>query len=108
MPELPEVEVVKKSLRKTIYDLTIKNIEINNKFLRYKINEKLMKRMIKSKILSITRRSKYIFINLDNDHTILVHLGMTGKLIIVDANKNEHKTSFYYKLIDTKKQPIIT
>ena len=102
MPELPEVEVVKKSLRKTIYDLTIKNIEINNKFLRYKINEKLMKRMIKSKILSITRRSKYIFINLDNDHTILVHLGMTGKLIIVDANKNEHKTSFYYKLIDTK------
>ena len=36
MPELPEVEVVKKSLRKTIYDLTIKNIEINNKFLKLK------------------------------------------------------------------------
>ena len=42
MPELPEVEVVKKSLEKTIYDLTIKNIEIRNKFLRYKIDEKLM------------------------------------------------------------------
>ena len=43
MPELPEVEVVKKSLKNTIYDLKIKNIEIPNKFLRYKINEKLMK-----------------------------------------------------------------
>ena len=102
MPELPEVEVVKKSLKKIICDLTIKNIEISNKFLRYKINVKLMKKMIKSKILSITRRSKYLLINLDNDHTIMVHLGMTGKFIIVDDNKNEHKTSFYYNLTDTK------
>ena len=46
MPELPEVEVVKKSLEKTIYDLKIKNIEIHNKFLRYKIDEKLMKKDI--------------------------------------------------------------
>ena len=65
MPELPEVEVVKKSLKKIIYDLTIKNIVIRNKFLRYKINEKMMKKMIKSKVLSISRRSKYILINLN-------------------------------------------
>ena len=58
MPELPEVEVVKKSLEKTIYDLRIKNIEIPNKFLRYKINEKLMKSMVSSKVLSVSRRSK--------------------------------------------------
>ena len=89
MPELPEVEVVKKSLKKTIYDLKIKNIEIPNKFLRYKINEKLMKKMIKSKILSVSRRSKYIFINLNNNFTIIMHLGMTGKIIIVDANKKK-------------------
>ena len=101
MPELPEVEVVKKSLRKTIYDLTIKNIEISNKFLRYTINEKLMKKMIKSKILSVSRRSKYIFINLNNEHTIMLHLGMTGKIILIDEKKKEHKTSFYYELIDT-------
>ena len=100
MPELPEVEVVKKSLSKTIYDLTIKNIEIRNKYLRYKINEKLMKKMIKSKVLSISRRSKYIFIKLNNNYTIMIHLGMTGKIIIVDANKNKYKTSFYYKLND--------
>ena len=100
MPELPEVEVVKKSLSKTIYDLRIKNIEIRNKYLRYKINEKLMKKMVKSKVLSVSRRSKYIFIKLNNNHTIMFHLGMTGKIIIVDENKKKYKTSFYYKLID--------
>ena len=66
MPELPEVEVVKKSLNKTLYDLTIKSIEIRNKFLRYEINERLMKKMVKSKVISVSRRSKYIFIKLNN------------------------------------------
>ena len=40
MPELPEVEVVKKSLNRSIHHLTIKNIEILNKNLRYKIDIK--------------------------------------------------------------------
>ena len=102
MPELPEVDVVKKSLRKTIYDLTIKNIEIPNKFLRYKIDEKLMKKMIKSKVSSVLRRSKYILINLNNHYSILVHLGMTGKIIITGPNKNKYKTSFYYDLSNNK------
>ena len=51
MPELPEVEVVKKSLKKTINHLTFKKIEILNKFLRYQIDEKLMKKMIRSKMI---------------------------------------------------------
>ena len=99
MPELPEVEVVKKSLRKTIYELIIKNIEIPNKFLRYKINEKLLKKMIKSKVLSVSRRSKYIFINLNNGYTIMIHLGMTGKIILVQGNY-KLATSFYYRMTD--------
>ena len=61
MPELPEVEVVKKSLQKYILNLTIENIEIRNKSLRYIINYKMFKKMVKSKISSINRRSKYLF-----------------------------------------------
>ena len=87
MPELPEVEVVKKSLKENICDLTIKNIDIRNKFLRYKIEEKIIRKMIKSKVLSVTRRSKYIVINLNNDCSILVHLGMTGKIILINSEK---------------------
>tara|TARA_Y100001935_G_C17239792_1_gene475026 strand:+ start:97 stop:963 length:867 start_codon:yes stop_codon:yes gene_type:complete len=100
MPELPEVEVVKKSLRQTIYGLKIKGVEIRNKFLRYKIDEKLLKKMKKSKVLSVSRRSKYILIKLNNSYTILIHLGMTGKIIIEDINKKKYRTSFYYKTVD--------
>ena len=98
MPELPEVEVVKKSLKKTVLNLVIKNIEIHNKALRFPIEVKKMKKMIKAKIISIKRRSKYILINLNNDFTILIHLGMTGKIFIVNSKNQKFKTSFYYNL----------
>ena len=97
MPELPEVEVVKKSLQKNIHHLTLK-VEIRNKYLRYIINEQKFKKMIKSKVLSVKRRSKYILINLNNDYSILIHLGMTGKIIIIDQKNTKHNTSFYFKL----------
>ncbi len=98
MPELPEVEVVKKSLKRNICDLTIKNIDIRNKFLRYKIEEKIISKMVKSKVLSVIRRSKYIIINLSNSYSILVHLGMTGKIILINSKKKKCPTSFYYSL----------
>ena len=50
-----------------------------------------MKKMIKSKVKSISRRSKYIFVNLNNGYTIMFHLGMTGKINITDANKKNTK-----------------
>ena len=43
-----------------------------------------MKKMVKSKVISVSRRSKYILVNLDNNYTIMFHLGMTGKIIIVN------------------------
>ena len=50
MPELPEVEVVKKSLKKRILNLVIHKIEIRNKFLRFPIEVSKFKSIIKSKI----------------------------------------------------------
>ena len=55
--------------------------------------------MIKSKVLSVSRRSKYIFINLNNGYTIMIHLGMTGKIILVQDNY-KLATSFYYRMTD--------
>lgn len=98
MPELPEVEVVKKSLDKKIKKLVINDVIILNKNLRYKIETKKFLKLKKTKIISIKRRSKYLLINLSNKLTILVHLGMTGKFFIIDQNKKKYKTSFYYSL----------
>ena len=98
MPELPEVEVVKRSIEKIILNLTIKNIIIYNKNLRYKIEAKKLKNLINTKVLLVKRRSKYILINLDNKRTILIHLGMSGKIIIVNSKQKKIRSSFYYDL----------
>ena len=97
MPELPEVEVVKKSLEDKIKNLTIKRVFVNNNKLRYKIDNKSFSKIIGSKIISVKRRSKYLLINLNQNLTILAHLGMTGKFFIFNKKK-KHKTSFYYSL----------
>ena len=97
MPELPEVEVVKKSLESKIKNLTIKRVFINNNKLRYKIDDKEFSKIKGFKITSIKRRSKYLLLNLQQKLTILAHLGMTGKFFIYNKNK-KHKTSFYYSL----------
>ena len=97
MPELPEVEVVKKSLTKTIVNLTIKNIIFNTNKLRYIIDKKKLKKIINKKVLSVKRRSKYLLINFDKNITIIVHLGMTGKFL-VSKNNHKRKTSFYYEI----------
>ena len=58
MPELPEVEVVKRSLEKEIKNCFIKNTEILDSNLRYKINKKEFNKIIGLRILKIKRRSK--------------------------------------------------
>jgi len=97
MPELPEVEVVKKSLEKKLKNLTIKDVNIINNNLRYRIDNKQFNKIKGQKIISIKRRSKYLLINLNKNLTILAHLGMTGIFFIIDDNK-KYKTSFYYSL----------
>jgi len=88
MPELPEVEVVKKSLENKLKNLTIKRVIINNNKLRYKVDSKKFNKIKGKKIISVQRRSKYLLINLYKDYTILVHLGMTGKFLIINKTKN--------------------
>jgi formamidopyrimidine-DNA glycosylase len=98
MPELPEVEVVKRSLKSSIRHLTIKKVTINTNKLRYLIKKKNFNKIINKKILSIKRRSKYILINLSSNLSLLAHLGMTGKFIIENNTGIKNKTSFYYEI----------
>ena len=104
MPELPEVEVVKRSLEKNIINLIIKKVTINTNKLRYNIEKKKFNTIISKKILSIKRRSKYLIINLEKNLSILVHLGMTGKFLIVNKDNQIKKTSFYYEINQKEKK----
>ena len=98
MPELPEIEIVKRSLFKMVNKAKIVNVKINNKNLRYKIPDTLSKKLINEKILKISRRSKYLIFHFKNK-LLLVHFGMSGKFLIVRSKDSKmFKTSFYYDL----------
>ena len=98
MPELPEIEIVKRSLAKKINKAKIVNVKINNRNLRYKIPYTLFKKLVNEKILKISRRSKYLIFHFKNK-LLLVHFGMSGKFLIVRSKDNKmFKTSFYYDL----------
>ena len=97
MPELPEVEVVKKSLVKRILRNSIKKIKISNSNLRYKVDPKKLKLLINKKIIKIKRKSKYLIIDFENEYSLLAHLGMTGYFYF-KKNNFFQKTSFYISL----------
>lgn len=60
MPELPEVEITKKTLQKHVVDQTIQDLQIKNRNLRYKIDIEFKNKVVKKKIVNISRRSKYL------------------------------------------------
>ena len=98
MPELPEIEIVKRSLVKMINKAKIIDIKINNKNLRYKLPKNFSQDLIGQKIENISRRSKYLVFHLETK-LLLVHFGMTGKILVMKNRNNKIlKTSFYYDL----------
>jgi formamidopyrimidine-DNA glycosylase len=98
MPELPEVEIVKRSLNKIANKAKIISVKIRNRNLRYKLPNNFSNKLLNEKITKIIRRSKYIIIYLKK-RILLVHLGMTGKFIVINKKNNKvFRTSFYYEL----------
>ena len=94
MPELPEIEIVKRSLFKMINKAKIIHVKINNKNLRYKIPYSFSKNLVGLKILRISRRSKYLIFHF-KEKILLAHLGMSGKLLIKRISDSKmFKTSF--------------
>ena len=103
MPELPEVEVTRKTLLKFVENKVIKNLIINNYNLRFKIPSNFKKHVVGQRIIKILRRSKYILFFLQNNYVMISHLGMSGKFLIQNNSSKELlKTSFYYNDFSTK------
>ena len=102
MPELPEVEVVKRSLVDKIQNSIVKAVKINDGRLRYRIDKNKIKKIIGLKIKKISRRSKFLLFFFNNNTVMLVHLGMTGKFFFINQKNTKYKTSFYYDINEDK------
>lgn len=97
MPELPEVEITKKTLEKYVQGQYITDVKIKNYNLRYKISKNFKKKITNIKIKKITRRSKYLIFHLSDKNFFIIHLGMTGRILIGKNEKIDNllDTSFY-------------
>src|ERR1700674_1443543 len=83
MPELPEVEVVRRDLEREIVGLRIKDVEVDGmRSVRWHHTRKqFISRLVGKKFTGVDRRGKYLLCRLDDGDVLVVHLGMSGQLL---------------------------
>ncbi|SLN44969.1 Formamidopyrimidine-DNA glycosylase [Roseovarius litorisediminis] len=82
MPELPEVETVRRGLAPVMEGAIIARADINRPDLRWPFPKNMAARLTGQKVLGLRRRSKYILADLSSGQTLLIHLGMSGRMLI--------------------------
>jgi formamidopyrimidine-DNA glycosylase len=95
MPELPEVETTCRGLAKQLVGRTLTGCTIRRAGLRIAFPARLAEAVSGQQVVAITRRAKYIVIELGNDQALLLHLGMSGRLLVqfdaaYDPLKHDH------------------
>lgn len=80
MPELPEVETVRRGLLPAMEGEVIEQAEVRRDGLRWKFPENMAGRLSGARVNALRRRSKYILADLDTDETLIIHLGMSGRM----------------------------
>ncbi len=85
MPELPEVETVRRGLIPRLVGRRITRLLQRRRDLRVPLPKRFAARVEGRRVLAIDRRAKYLLIRLDDGQTLIVHLGMSGRLTLHDA-----------------------
>ena len=82
MPELPEVETVRRGLAPVLEGHVIARAEVRRPDLRWPFPPRMAERLTGARVLRLRRRSKYILGDLDTGETLIVHLGMSGRMLV--------------------------
>jgi len=92
MPELPEVETVMRGLEPVLLNAEITHVDKRRKDLRIPFPRNMKRRLEGRKITSLQRRAKYIQVLMDDDNILVIHLGMSGRVSIIEAaEKYKHE-----------------
>ncbi|MFK7751741.1 MAG: bifunctional DNA-formamidopyrimidine glycosylase/DNA-(apurinic or apyrimidinic site) lyase [Sedimentitalea sp.] len=82
MPELPEVETVRRGLAPAMEGAVIVRADVNRPDLRWPFPDQMAARLSGQKVARLRRRSKYILADLSGGETLLIHLGMSGRMTV--------------------------
>ena len=98
MPELPEVETVRRGLAPVMEDATIEHLELRRPDLRFPFPDKFADLVEGQHIVSVGRQAKYLLVDLSNDQVIIMHLGMSGSYRIEeDITDNTTPGTFHHE-----------
>lgn len=89
MPELPEVETVRRGLLPALVGAIIKDVIVRRRDMRRRVPDDFETRVQDQKVVSLSRRSKYVLILLESGEQIIIHLGMSGRIRIFEGNPEE-------------------
>ena len=82
MPELPEVETVRRGLEPVLTNRVLAHVDQRRPDLRRPFPERFAERLTGRRVTGLTRRSKYLLIGLDGGETWIIHLGMSGRILV--------------------------
>ncbi|MCA0930555.1 bifunctional DNA-formamidopyrimidine glycosylase/DNA-(apurinic or apyrimidinic site) lyase [Ruegeria profundi] len=82
MPELPEVETVRRGLSPAMEGVVIERADVNRPDLRWPFPDRMAERLTGQRVDRLRRRSKYILADLNSGETLLIHLGMSGRMTV--------------------------
>ncbi|MBX6367331.1 MAG: bifunctional DNA-formamidopyrimidine glycosylase/DNA-(apurinic or apyrimidinic site) lyase [Rhodospirillales bacterium] len=86
MPELPEVETVRRGLALRMEGRRLARVEQRRPDLRFPLPPRFRERLEGRRVERLGRRAKYILVHLDGGETLLVHLGMAGRMVLVEPS----------------------
>ena len=89
MPELPEVETVRRGLSVVLDGRTLRRVIVRRANLRRPFPDNFAAALEGRRVGMIGRRAKYLVVPLDNDQNVLIHLGMSGRMMILDGSNTE-------------------
>jgi len=89
MPELPEVETVMRGLRHRLEGRTIVHAVANRPDLRWPLPQGLQARLTGARVAGFRRRGKYILMRLNGGDSVLLHLGMSGRIVLSPLRPNQ-------------------
>lgn len=91
MPELPEVETVCRGLRPVLEGAVLKDIILRRQNLRTAFPKNMAALLKNQQVIKLERRAKYILAHLENAHTLIIHLGMSGRMLIMPDTRKPQK-----------------
>ena len=97
MPELPEVETVRLGLQPALEGRTIRRAQTRRAGLRIPFPPHFAERLTGRKVLRLTRRAKYLLLELSGGETLVIHLGMSGRMSVYGEGKECKLGQYVYR-----------